>query len=86
MIDRPQQLQNKKDTAFLRGTNKLSSHEIPTREDGTVEDDTSGSQFNESWPSTEKNVSSLLSQHTLSTTPETETKEHRTGSTLSKYM
>ena len=83
MVDRPQQLQSKKDTAFLRGSNKLSSHEIPTREDGTVDHDTSGSQSNESWPSTDRN--NLLSHHTLSTTPETEIKEGRTGSTLSKY-
>jgi hypothetical protein len=67
---------SKADVKFLCESNKL---EIPTREDGTVQHEvSSGSQFNESWPSTDKNVSSL-SQNTLSSssTPgEKQTESH----------
>lgn len=60
MEGHPKHTQSKEDAKFLRESNKLSTHEVPTREDGTFKhDSSSGSQFNESWPSTDKNVSSL---------------------------
>lgn len=43
---------------FLHESNKV---EIPTREDGTAPEQelSSGSKFDETWPSTERNVSDL---------------------------
>ncbi|CAB4017410.1 Hypothetical predicted protein, partial [Paramuricea clavata] len=76
---------SKADAKFLRESNKL---EIPTREDGTVQHDlSSGSQFNESWPSTDKNVSSL-SQNTpsSSSTPAEIEKENHSVKTASKDL
>ena len=66
---------SKADANFLRESNKL---EIPTREDGTVQHElSSGSQFNESWPSTDKNVSSLSQNNSSSSsTPGQRRKEN----------
>lgn len=47
---------NAADAKFLRESNKL---EVPTREDGSVQHNVSSeSRFEESWPSTDRNVSS----------------------------
>lgn len=93
------EIQSIEDAKFLHESHKLLTHEVPTREDGTPKHDTSsGSQFNESWPSTDKNVSSLSSHHTTSLSNilgseiETSKKGNRSRqpsinnpSTLSKY-
>jgi len=60
------------DEKFLRQTNHIKIHEIPTRENGTVDPDhSSSSKFDESWPSTER---------ALVSTPEADT----TGTETSK--
>lgn len=60
------------DEKFLRQTNHIKIHEIPTRENGTVDHDhSSSSKFDESWPSTER---------ALVSTPEADT----TGTETSK--
>ena len=50
------------DKQFLHKTNTI--HEIPTRENGVTADESSSTQFNESWPSTERPT-------TIASTPET---------------
>ena len=53
------------DEKFLQHTNHIKIHEIPTRENGTIDPDHStSSKFDESWPST---VRALVS------TPEADT-------------
>ena len=48
-------IKNPEDEKFLRKTNQMRIHEIPTRENGTtVMDHSSSSKFDESWPSTER--------------------------------
>lgn len=43
------------DEKFLQRTNHIKVHEIPTRENGTIDPDHStSSKFDESWPSTER--------------------------------
>lgn len=43
------------DDKFLRQTDHMKIHEIPTRENGTTDlDQSSSSKFEESWPSTER--------------------------------
>lgn len=43
------------DEKFLQQTNHMKIHEIPTRENGTVDPDhSSSSKFDKSWPSTER--------------------------------
>ncbi|XP_028404465.1 uncharacterized protein LOC114527072 [Dendronephthya gigantea] len=82
---------SKADAKFLRESNKL---EVPTREDGTVKHEvSSGSQFDESWPSTDRNVSSLSQPSSSSTPAEKENSDKDLShdklscpSTLSKYI
>ena len=82
---------SKADAKFLRESNKL---EVPTREDGTVKHElSSGSQFDESWPSTDRNVSSLTQPSSSSTPAEKENSDKdfpqdklTRPSTLSKYV
>ena len=43
------------DEKFLKQTDRMKIHEIPTRENGTIDpDQSSSSKFDESWPSTER--------------------------------
>ncbi|XP_048588476.1 uncharacterized protein LOC5510964 isoform X1 [Nematostella vectensis] len=54
------------DLKFLDGVNKLKIHEVPTRENG-LPADSSSSQFNESWPSTDRTLSVGTPQSVIST-------------------
>jgi hypothetical protein len=56
------------DLKFLKETNTIKSQEVPTRENGSIADMSSTSQFNESWPSTERtgSLGTPLSDGTVS--------------------
>ncbi|XP_031558940.1 uncharacterized protein LOC116295299 isoform X2 [Actinia tenebrosa] len=67
--DTQHQVSSPEDLKFLKETNTLrTAQEIPTRENGSTADLSSTSQFNESWPSTERtgSLGTPLSDGTVS--------------------
>lgn len=56
--DTQHQVSSPEDLKFLKETNTLrTAREVPTRENGSTADLSTTSQFNESWPSTERTSS-----------------------------
>lgn len=73
-------IKNPEDEKFLRKTNQMRIHEIPTRENGTtVMDHSSSSKFDESWPSTERAMVSTPEVDTETTETKTPSSEGGTG-------
>ncbi|KAK3754029.1 hypothetical protein QZH41_020295, partial [Actinostola sp. cb2023] len=67
-VSSQQQVTSPEDLKFLKESNVLKVQEIPTRENGSFADQSSTSQFNESWPSTEQagSLGTPLSEGTIS--------------------
>lgn len=58
-IPQHQQVTSPEDLQFLKDVSALKIQEIPTRENGSFADQSSSSQFNESWPSSTEQTGSL---------------------------